>query len=642
VCGIAGAIGIIDDATVDAVHRMDQSIVHRGPDDHGWWTSELDDRSRGVLLAQRRLAIIDLSRDAAQPMIDPETGNAVTYNGEIYNYRELRAELEKDGAVFRTQSDTEVLLKAYGRWRLDFVHRLRGMFAFVIWDRQQQQAVMGCDRLGIKPLYWARVSRDGGQLLLFASELRAVLNSGMVPRRLDPTGLATYLWNGFVVGPGTIVRGVRHLSAGSMARVRPDEAEPREWRYWELPTEARESSAEELGEAVSEAVRMRLVSDVPLGIFLSGGVDSSAVAALAARSAETPVRTFNVSFDEAEYDESTHARAVATALGTEHLEVRLSQSTFLEQLPAAMGSLDQPTFDAINTYVVSRAVREAGVTVALAGTGGDELFGGYRSFVDVPRAARVARWLRGVPEPWLERSVSWILRAAMGPRGEVPPQTRWGKLSDVLAARGDLVETYQTAYGLFTRGFLAELGGESLRTEAAWGLPSRRAEELEHLVCGRSATHAVSLLELSCFIGERLLRDTDATSMAVSLEVRVPLLDHVVVEKAAGVPPSRRFEPMGRKELLRRIALQGLDPTQFDRPKRGFVLPIDVWCRQELKEELSNTFADREQIRAIGLRPDAVSRLWRAFQAEQPGIYWSRVWALYVLLWWCREHGVAL
>ena len=640
-CGIAGAIGTVDNAVLDAVQRMSSAQVHRGPDASGFWTSDLGAGDQRVAFAHRRLAIIDLSEDGRQPMSDPETGNVIVFNGEIYNFQVLREQLREGGARFRSRSDTEVILKAYARWGVDCVSHLRGMFAFVLWDASQKVSLIARDRLGIKPLYLHRVIRTGGaHTLLFASEVRAILASGLLDRSIDAVGLASYIWNGFVVGPNTIVRGVELLSAGMYALASDDGVLHAPRRYWQLPSaDLQPGKTGPLEELLGTAVRMHLVSDVPLGIFLSGGIDSSAIAALAVRSATASVRTFNIGFDEPDYDESAHARAVADALGTEHHELRLTRGTFARQLSSAVASLDQPTFDGINTYFVSRAVREAGLTVALAGTGGDELFGGYRTFRDVPWAAAWGRRLSWLP-PELMRRVANAVMGAAARSAAVPAQTRWGKLGDVLAAQGDLLGTYQISSALFSSDFARELHPTDVNGALDMGLPSSVAASLRQLIDGSRPLPAISVLEQWCFLGERLLRDTDTASMASSLEVRVPFLDHEVVCAASALQDSERFEPLGRKQVLRDIALGDLDPTLFDRPKTGFVLPIDRWARDVLKDEMTAAFADHAFCEAAGLDPRAVGRLWSAFLSRAPGLYWSRVWAVYVLGRWCREHGV--
>jgi asparagine synthase (glutamine-hydrolysing) len=644
-CGIAGAIGHIDPLILEAVERASLRQAHRGPDDEGFWSS-LPGRGSGIgaAFAHRRLAILDLSPAGHQPMIDAETGNVIVYNGEVYNFRELRAELQQQGIGCTSDCDTEVILKAYRAWGEACVEKFRGMFAFAIWDDAKQSVFLARDRVGIKPLYIAEVGEGDLRTVLFASELRALLETGLIERTIDPVGLATFLWNGFVIGPRTIVRGVRLLPAGAAVTIDAEHglagSPPR--RFWSLPMVAdRETRPEEVVQVLREAVRLRLVSDVPLGVFLSGGVDSSVVAALAAQAADSPIRTFNISFDEQQYDESPFAAGVARALGADHTDVRLTRTMFRNNLDDALGAMDQPSFDGINTYFVSRAVREAGITVALAGVGGDELFGGYESFGRVPRAARLSRFLSMAPGSLMMPCAGLVARARMRNFGAPGPQTSWGKLPDVVSARGDLLATYQISYAMFTRRFLDQIAPGGAPADVRWGLPADRAQELRALIHDRSDLRAVSALEVSCFVTERLLRDIDCTSMATSLEVRVPLLDHEFIAAAAGLSEVERFLPLKRKILLRSIARRAAGSAMVDRPKSGFVIPLDLWCREALRREVEDVLRDEALIASVGLSPAAVEQLWNAFCSGHRGIYWSRIWALFVLLWWCREHGMA-
>jgi asparagine synthase (glutamine-hydrolysing) len=635
-CGVVGAAGRIGPDTIDTVVRMNDAQAHRGPDGEGTWSSGPGEGFQ-VALGHRRLAIIDLSPAGAQPMHDPETGCVLVFNGEIYNYRALRDELAARGDRFRSTSDTEVILRAYAAWGLQAVSRFRGIFAFALWDPRIRALHLVRDPMGIKPLYWT----VRGRTVYFASELRALLAGG-ADRRLDPGGVASFLWHGFVRGPQTIIDGIRLVPAASHLTLTSDALTPEPVVYWRLPAAVEgRISAEELTETLRDTVRMQLISDVPLGVFLSGGVDSSAVAALAAEVAGGAVKTFNIGFDEPELDESRYAAQVARALGTEHRALRVSEDDFRAQLPQALDAIDQPTFDAINTYLVSRAVRNAGMTVALAGTGGDELFGGYRSFVDLPRAARV---------PALPAMVGTAVHAVAGAVtvgalavGEVPPQTRWGKLADVITSGGNLVELYQSAYALFSSELYQRLAAPvAARARLRHGLTEEQLAEARALTDGQHPLHTVSLLELGSFIRERLLRDTDTASMAVSLEARVPLLDHVVIEAVAGLRQEERFFPLGRKELLKRAALGRLDRSIFDRPKSGFVLPIDAWCRRGLRDGMDELFHDEALCGRAGVDFRATVALWRSFQAGRPGIYWSRVWAIFVLLHWCARQGASL
>jgi asparagine synthase (glutamine-hydrolysing) len=639
-CGIAGAIGRVDERVVQAVERASAALAHRGPDGAGVWSSGANPAEPRAHFAHRRLAILDLSAVAAQPMRDPLGGNVLCFNGEIYNFRELRAELEREGASFRTRSDTEVLLAAYARWGVESLKRLRGMFALALYDAAKRSVLLARDRLGEKPLYWAQA---GDGTLAFASEVRALLASGLVARRVSRDALATYLWNGFVYGPQSFVDGVRELPAGTCAVVELDRPRVEPRRFWSLPRSgAKQLVREELSAKLEEAVRLQLVSDVPLGVFLSGGIDSSAVANLAVRAGQGRVRTFNIAFDVAEFDESPHARAVAQALGTEHSELRVSGERFLASIDTALRALDQPTFDGVNSYVVSRAVRDAGVVVALSGAGGDELFGGYASFRQVPRGRKLGRKLAHVPRALRSGAAKAFNAARGGSASGFKPQTRWGKLGDALDTDGELVPLYQVAYALFSRDFQRELRPSIEGAEVSWGLPNARRPELAALCDGAEELHAVSLLELSGFLGERLLRDTDAAGMAASIEVRLPLLDFELVEQVAGYEAGARFRPLGRKQALRDAGLVGLDPALFERPKRGFEMPFDRWCRHELAGSIDAALSDPAACSAAGLEPAGVARLWRAFKDGAPGLYWSRVWALFALVSWCREHRVSV
>lgn len=658
-CGIAGAVGILSPDALDrapvgnvlapCVERISAAQRHRGPDGTGHWAAE----SSKVVFGHRRLAIIDLTEAGAQPMVDATTGSAITFNGEIYNFRELRRELESLGEQFHSSSDTEVILKAYSRWGLGVVPRLRGIFAMAIWDPHSRSVHLVRDHLGIKPLYWTQVMNSplGKEVLLFASEVRALLASGVVERRLDPAGVGSYLSQGFVVGPTTIVEGIKLLPAATILTIAPgrgaqDANTYTLKRYWRTPSSnVRRATADELREELANTVRMQLVSDAPLGIFLSGGIDSSAVAALASEAEPGAVHTFTIGFDEAGLDESRYAARVAAAIGSRHTTVTLREEEFLRQLPDALTAIDQPTFDALNTYFVSRAAREAGMTVALAGTGGDELFGGYPSFSELPRMLRAGAWL---PRPLgSAMSGAYHIAAALywNLLRQTPPQTRWGKIADVAHAGHDLLRLYQTSYALFTREAQSRLA--SARIHAAqraqdFGLPREIARAWRARTEGSAILHSISLLELSSFVGERLLRDTDAASMAVSLEVRVPLLDWALCEKVAGIDPARRFSPLGKKRLLRDLALHRLDPTFFDRPKSGFVLPLGEWAKRRLQPEIARLLSDAPLVSRAGLQPDTVDTLWKSYVAGRPGLYWSRVWSVYALLSWCQNHNMAL
>ncbi len=641
-CGIAGILGRVDERNRAALARMSAALVHRGPDDQGSWESAVDERGNGALLAFRRLAILDLSPAGAEPMVDEVTGQVLVFNGEIYNFKDLRERLLGRGHSFRSTGDAAVLLRALSTEGPAALASLRGMFALALWDPRRRTLLLARDALGIKPLYFARASDPAaGWTLAFASEVRALLASGLLGTpRLDPSASASLVWNGFVVGPRTAVLGVESLLPGQL-RIERNSGTERVESFWQLPAPGAQGSPvdeAQLAAVLEESVRLHLVSDVPLGVFLSGGIDSSAVANLAQKANQGPVHTFTLSFEEEEYNEGHVARAVAEAIGTEHQEVKLTEGHFVEQLDRALDSLDQPTFDGLNSFYMSLAVREAGFTVALVGTGGDELFGGYASFRDLPTLHRASHFFGWLPRVPLADVVQRILAA--GHRAALPRQARWAKLPDMLRRMDDLVALYQLAYALFLPDFQTELLGASSAEALADGLPGDVRQRLVEEVRGRSDLQTISLLEQRLFLGERLLRDNDAASMAASIEQRLPLVDQTLLETVLRFPDAARYQPVLRKAALRRIGLRGLDPALFERPKRGFVLPFERWIRQGLNNTVDQTLQDADAVRAAGLAPEPVRRLWKAFQEGAPGLPWSRVWAIYVLVRWCLRHKV--
>src|SRR5688572_719431 len=487
-CGIAGILGRIDDFNRAALSRMAGAIAHRGPDSEGVWISPPDDAGHGCLFAHRRLSILDLSSAADQPMVDPVTGHTIIFNGEIYNFRELRSELEREGQTFQSTGDTAVMLRALAVHGYRAVSKLRGMFAFGLWDPQARRLVLARDPLGIKPMYICRnPDPNGGWSLLFASEVRAILASGLIGKpKLDPVAVASVLWNGFVMGPGTAIKGVATLWPGEVRVHDARGGQVAAEQFWHMPDASQPKDLDEgaVRDALQESVRLHMVSDVPLGVFLSGGIDSSAVANLAQRcSGDYRVNTFTLAFEEQHLNEGQYARRIAEAIGSEHHEILLTESMFVRAIDAALNTLDQPTFDGLNSYYMSKAVREAGLTVALVGTGGDELFGGYTSFRFLPRLQRMANRTRWMPEFVKRAAAKTIASVARGGRraGVVSPQTRWAKLPHMVESADDELALYQLAYALFLPDFHRELlggAGESLNGTIAAGLPRAMEQRL--------------------------------------------------------------------------------------------------------------------------------------------------------------------
>lgn len=399
-CGIAGIVAQTKETALyePAIRKMTDAIAHRGPDAEGIWN---DDH---CFLGHRRLSIIDLSEAGRQPFFSPDGRYIMVYNGELYNYREIKLELQRvqQGSaslpyIFKTNTDTEVILAAYIRWGLDCLQRFNGMFAFAIWDKQEQKLVVVRDRMGIKPLYYQY--KNG--TLLFASEIRALIKSGLIERKLNPEALAEYVQYATVHAPNTILKDVNMLLPGHILEYNQGELTTK--RYWNINNYTKtkqelsyKDTCRGVNQLLTSAVERRLIADVPFGAFLSGGIDSSAIVGLMSKVSSEKVRTFNVSFDESEFSEAVYARKIASKFNTEHHEIKLTPNDFLKQLPEALAAIDHPSGDGPNSYIVSKATRNAGITMALSGLGGDELFAGYdifKRFYDLEKKA----WLNIVP-----------------------------------------------------------------------------------------------------------------------------------------------------------------------------------------------------------------------------------------------------
>src|SRR5271168_781061 len=611
-CGICGWWERQGIGRAETMPDMLRQMTPRGPDDEG--STEIHPRSGGILrLGARRLAIQDLSPAGHQPMQDPVTGAWLVFNGEIFNFQELRGEIESRGCQFRSQGDTEVLLLGYREWGEQFLERLRGMFALALWDASRQTLLLVRDRLGIKPLYYAETPGS----LLFASELRALLASGLVARELDVTGLDSFLKFGAVQEPVTMVRGVRLLPAGCLLRFHEGASQIE--RYWDLPSAAlplngdprvREKHMEALREELDTAVRMGLVSDVPLGIFLSGGLDSTVVAAIAARHC-TRLKTFTVTFAEEQFAEGVKARQVARLLQTEHHEITVSQGDLLETLPAGVAAMDQPTVDGINTYMVSRVTKHDGVTVALSGLGGDEQFAGYRSFRLVPRME------------WMERRVPrWMRRAAAGAASPLlGGSTRGKKMELWLKGMDAFPHPFYLSRLIFSPAQIARLIRPERLLEIQFGVFVEEFARQLRLIEQHDPVNRVACLELLVYLRNTLLRDTDCMSMAHSLEVRVPLLDHRVTEKALLLPGRWKTEGRQRKSLLVTAAGRELPSKILRQPKRGFEFPWDQWLRGQLRSAVEAALAEPGPVLESAINWQDVRHTWSEFLAGR--CHWS-------------------
>jgi asparagine synthase (glutamine-hydrolysing) len=601
---------------------MNTAQRHRGPDDQGHWTLEFE---RGaVSLGNTRLAIIDTSKAGHQPMLDPETGNCITYNGETYNFKDLSVQLRANPW---SNTDTEVVLKAYRKWGPDAFRKLRGMFALAIWDNQRRELVLARDRFGIKPLYYYLSDHR----LIFASELRALLAIELIPRRLSESGLHSYLANGSVAAPLTMVEGVSELLPGHFMRVKVADSGILQSTVARFASDQRGSSrpasrdeaVAQLRHELEESIRLHLVSDVPLGVFLSGGMDSSALVALLSKVSTQKPKTFSVVFEEKELSEEQHSREVARRFQTDHCELRLNEEQLSEMLPQAVASLDQPTMDGINTYVVSKAVKGAGVTVALSGLGGDELFAGYPSF---RRALKFAS---------LPNASRRVLRAAAGVgkhvlNGSVQRQKLW----QLAESDGAPEEVYRISRQLFGANVVTQITGK----KNGFGAPGEYVRDGD-------VVNAISRLELQGYMVNTLLRDTDVMSMAHSLEVRVPFVDVNVVDYALSLPGEWKLAQRrnGVPKPLLADAVADLLPRDFlARRKMGFTLPFEKWMQGRMRTEISSVLEKATQLEAAGLVAREVSDLWRRFLHAPRAVGWTRPWSLFVLARWCQINRVTL
>lgn len=610
------------EGAVDSINRVQ---AHRGPDDEGVICVAASEGWLG--LAHRRLAIIDVSPAGHQPMQDIERGNWIVFNGEIYNFRELRRELENKGEIFRTGTDTEVILKAYAVWGNACVERFRGIFAFGLWDASLEALFLARDQLGVKPLYlW-----QNGKQLVFASEVRAILSTGLLPRTLDTDGYLSYLAYGSVQEPFTLIRKVRSLPAGHWMQWR--DGTVRTERYWRLPAPddmrpiPPEKLYTQLAERLADTVAGQLVADVPLGAFLSGGVDSTAIAALMQNGGTSQARTFSLVFQESAYDERAYSRLAASRLGTRHTEVLLTGNSFRDRLGAALNSYDQPSADGLNTWFVSKAAREAGLTVALSGVGGDELFGGYNGYRRSLTAEHYGRAVKVFPRPVR----SCLARLMSGCDS-----------SEALRKTAALLTTMRHPYFLTRRLFLdpqiSRLVDKNILLTSEW---EREAlAPIEERAAEYDAVNAASAFELQTYMLSTLLRDTDQMSMAYSLEVRVPLIDHKLVEFLFTLPGRYKLDARRPKPLLTTTLRNLLPPECVHRPKMGFELPFKVWIMESLRKEMEESFCGRVSGSSSSpFSPSGLSELWHQFLGGK--VNWSRIWSVFVLRRWIERNGVS-
>ncbi len=615
-CGIAGQVLFGRTSSPErkaalCAQAMADRIAHRGPDDSGLWQSA----DGSIALAHRRLSIIDLSPLGRNPMSWDGGRLWITFNGEIYNFLELRRELEAAGHRFRSQTDTEVVLAAYDQWGTDSIRRLVGMFAFALWDATRQRLWLVRDRLGKKPLYY---SHSDGRLR-FASELKSLLVDDTFRRDIDIDAIGLYLRYGYVPSPFTVFKDARKLPPAHYLLCESDEISIT--RYWDPApfAEARSSLTDHeaevaLEERLAVAVKQRLISDVPLGAFLSGGIDSSLIVALMNEHGARPVRTFSIRFENPEYDEADHAAAVARHLGTDHYEQTCGDKDMLATVDRLPEMFDEPFADssAIPTFLVSKIARER-VTVALSGDGGDELFLGY------PRHAFSASATWALSLPGSVRRAAAIGAARM-------PTRRLRRIADVL--RSDETDQYARFITWWSPDELVALTGHPPTDAPFYADALARTQNVP-------ADVRPGLLDLVSYLPDDILTKVDRASMAVGLEVRAPLLDHRVVELALSLPLSLKRRGRTTKWVLRELLYRRVPRQLVDRPKMGFGVPLGDWFQGPLREPM-NDYCSGTDLEDLGIAAPTIRKLWTDFQAGRTHRF-DRLWQIYALVAWSRR-----
>jgi asparagine synthase (glutamine-hydrolysing) len=622
------------------VERMTDRMIHRGPDGAGVWSSPCG----AVALAHRRLAIIDLSEGGRQPMSYADGRYWITFNGEIYNFRELTTELRALGHQFRSGSDTEVLLAAVAQWGLEAgVKRLVGMFAFALWDPQERVLHLVRDRLGEKPLYYGEVQG----CLYFASELRAFAAIPGFQARISGAATAAYLRDGCVPGTLSMYEGVHKLAPGHLVTVRAggDRQLPVPSCYWSVTDAALRGEADpivdedqaerEVERLLLESVRLQMHSDVPTGVFLSGGVDSSVVAALMQAQATAPVHTFTVAFDDPRFDESAHARAIATHLGTQHEEFVLQESDVVGQVPSLVAAMDEPTANGsfFPVYLISQLARTR-VKVVLSGDGGDELFAGYNRYALARKTWGAARWL---PAPLRHALAGALARRSSDElnrhSGLLRRFTRLGSQAGSAAALGKLIRVLESDSFAESYQRLTFCWDDQRILAAPFAMPPRRWQRQL-----KGSLAPMLLADQLDYLPDDSLAKVDRASMAVSIETRLPLLDHRLVELTWRLPERLKLHGGVTKRLLRTVLYRHVPRELIERPKMGFSVPIEAWLKGPLREWAAAQLEDRGFREAFPLRPAEVDQAWRDFlQGRNRSGY--EMWALVMLAAWTRSRA---
>jgi asparagine synthase (glutamine-hydrolysing) len=622
-CGIAGLVSI--EPSEQPINQMIDALRHRGPDDWGLW------RDEHCALGHRRLAIIDLSQAGRNPLTNQHGRIRITFNGEIYNFQALRAELEELGYRFQTRTDTEVIVNAYEAWGVDCLRRLRGMFAFAIWDADRRRLFLARDRVGKKPLFYGQF----GKRFLFASELQGLLADPSVPREVNAEAIDQYLSWGYVPAPHTAFKNIFKLPPAHYLTldVKESDFDLAIGRYWSLEyapkTEIGEAEAiEGLREKLTEAVRLRMISDVPLGAFLSGGIDSSIIVGLMAKLSSQPVKTFSIGFEEAAYNETEHARRIANLWGTEHQEF-IVKADALAILPMLVRHYGEPYADssAIPTFYVSQVTRRS-VTVALNGDGGDESFAGYERYLGNRLAERANRFPGFA---FSAGTLNKVLPDSLNPKNRLRQAKRF-----LAVAAQPMAARYAQWVGFLREDEKQQIYAPDFQAQRNGSRPEEWLASLFEKARRLDAVDAAMSVDVESYLPFDLLVKVDITSMANSLEARSPFLDHEVMEFAARLPVNLKLRGRQAKYLLKRAFPDLLPAENVERRKMGFAVPVGEWFRNSLRPLLEDALLSEQAAKRGYFQPQEIRRLVGE-HLEGREDHGSRLWNLLMLELWHRE-----
>ncbi len=614
-CGISGIIYFDQSKQKEEqIYKMIQAMAHRGPNAEGVFIKD------NVALGHRRLSIIDLSEGANQPFADASGRYHIAFNGELYNFESIKAQL--NGHLWRTASDTEVLIEAWAKWGINAVDKFKGMFSFALWDEHEKSLHIFRDRLGIKPLYYYQ----DDHYLVFASEIRALLASGLVPKQINQNAFIDYLSFQSNQSPLSIIQGVKQLDAGCYLEIKNGRVEQK--TYWNITRPSRQYQYNDLQEVqkniydlLLQAVEQRLVSDVPIGAFLSGGIDSSAVVALMTKVSTSAPETFNISYEEKDFDESYYAELIAKQYKTNHHKITLKPTVMLDELTNALDAMDIPSGDGVNTYVVSKAVKNAGITVALSGVGGDELFAGYPFF-------------KKYHSLFQKRNIwnnSYLLRKLIA--GFLNENSKWKQLLQTRSVRMD--EIYPVLRQVIPQSGIRKILSPALSKNIGSPEIKKILSRCNDGIAKFPSLSQISIADLLGYTQNTLLKDTDQMSMGVALEVREPFFDHELVEYVLGIPDEMKYPIYPKKLLIE--SLGDLLPSEIvHRKKQGFVMPWNHWMRNELKDFCERHIKNLSQ-RHWFTEQNTMS-LWDGFKNGNSNTKWMEVWMLVVLDYWLIKN----